>query len=569
MKKLEKVQKSASADSREGKAWEVVFADSLRSRGWLIEERAHIDGYDNEIDILVRNEAGDIQGCVTIAHVKQRNPKEKFYRLLDELSSFKVLQPTIPVLLLYIGDFLATTGWPQVLERAFDGFCHVPSKANKSLFAQLSAGKSLSLASQKSLATEAGKLSDAIKSARADGYFSIEVSRIKTEGAKKNLVDRIKIGTGLTQIRRPLLAGISLPPAVRKALIEKGQMLVDRRVGLENLNTGSLDVQASLRGNSLKLSQANLDFLRNNQELISDYERAIRQKNPIYSMYLDDLHDPSRLRVLTNTFKARYKVTETRELLAACRLGELPLQSRVTNWFMDAALCAAGLSRNGFDKLLQSSVSGFPNARNVTGRYIYGDLPDSSRLPLTSYESGAALLIDQYLADWESEEKLFEALVEDRRYALSVIQRPRPLDALIDRSLLERFPDSAISRSPSLPTVVKTLSESAGEGSSGRLGVVPFERSVEIGSAQVFIRFLSGFDRANINHKLKELCFKSVGVRMARHEDEPLILIAVLDGDWERSDLEHLIHAGYDYVVSVPEFAPTLDLLLTAAGRPG
>lgn len=579
MKKFQKVQASAGSDSRLGRRWETVVANLLISNGINSKARQVLADFGHEADLVISGESGDC--VISVAHVKQRNPKEKYYRLLDELALFKQAYPKTRKILLYAGDFLAEQGWKDVLGSLFDAVIHIDSLATRLQIDSLLTSEQftsgvLTKREASQLVRDMGVLqvSKALKEAvvaplrneklwvASSGLASIYKKRVKSEREA-----RIKTAQQ-TELRRPLLAAICIPPDIRLQLrngdVSGFKMSEDAALNQESL--GTLTLQSSVLGFKVTADEKVTSLIKQSYAQIGDYEAEIRKKNSIYSSYLDDLHQPNRIKEMVDSFSASMKSGKIEEglflkLLRQHGVGKTSLlHTRATVWPMELALAHAKISRNELDKRLATNFSNiFPNARNVTGRYIYGELADSKKMTLNAYEAAAAKLLSGTVL--LNEKEAFLRIVEDRRYAIAVIQNPKPMETLIKGILLQKFPKVSISLDPNFPTLISKIFEDATGKKAGRLGVVPFQYGFKYKNREIVVRALSGFDRANINHKLKELAAKMAYIRLFElsQKKDLAIFIAVLDGDWNKSDHESLVLAGYDYVSSTTELSFVLE----------
>jgi len=579
MRKLQKVQATAAEDSRLGRRWERVVQNLLASRGITATERVSIAGFDHENDLVIQG-TGDSPKCIlTVTHVKQRNPKEKYYRLLDELALIRCAHPETRVVLFYAGGFLAEKGWSDVLKACYDAvivlkqFPGANGVEGAATSGQPASAALLPRSEAKAWVERCGaeELASALATSINGAASALEIwkaLRKRSASMRSQLASRrgTLIQTdGQTLIRRPLLAAVALPPTIRKRLAESpsGRVVLDKDEAVTQERLGTIAVTQSILGSSGSLASDVSALLRESPELVENFEAAVRAENPVYAGYLDDLHDPRRLSEMCAAFKEMVgkNAINGKRLARACasvRDGQVGLRySRVGVWPLEVALVHAGISRNEADKRLAAATRRFPNARNVTGRYIYGTLKDSTRMSLTSYETAIGRLLDA--TPLLEDDAAAYGLVEDRRYALAVIQTPRPLDSLVSASIAG-VPGAVSSGAVCEPTMVSALFEAATGRRAGRLGVVPFQYELRIAGRRVLLRVLSGFDDSNRNHKVKELAAKMTFLRMREVAEsrQPAIFIAVLDGDWTPTDQEALIVAGYDYVCSIPRLSRIL-----------
>ena len=581
MRKLQKVQATAGSDSRLGRRWETAVANLLIARGVSAKARQVLEDFGHEADLVISLRSGDC--VISVAHVKQRNPKEKYYRLLDELALFKQAYPNTKKVLLYAGDFLAEKGWKDVLEALFDSVVHVNSLATpdqmeemlKSDFSgsPLSKKDAASWVEKLGLQNVVGALSKSISSPLKNTTLWSSSSNLVTtyENRLKNERDsRIRAGKQ-TELRRPLLAAISIPPDIRNRLgmADASGVRMDEVAANNQEKLGTLTIQSSvLLGASVSADPKVALLIRNSPSQISAYEADVRSSNKIYASYLDDLHCPSRIEEMVNCFADAMPGGKIDKALLINLIGrhktsgDLLPHSRPTVWVMEVALAHAKTSRNELDKKLAARFpQQFPNARNVTGRYIYGDLRGSKKMSIVDYEDMASAYLDGTAL--LSLDEVFSRIVEDRRYAIAVIQNPKPLESLVRAALEGAFPKKNIVVGPSQSTLISKIFQDVTGKKAGRLGVVPFQYSCLYKGQKIVIRALSGFDRANINHKLKELAAKMAHIRLLELANKsPLsIFIAILDGHWNKDDHEALIMAGYDYVCSTVELPLVLKKL--------
>jgi len=548
-----KMQKTASTDSKTGKIWENIIENCLNELGYFTENRVVRKEYDNEIDIILSMPKGDIY--ITIAHVKQRNPKEKFYRLIDELFLFRASLPNKKICLIFIGSFLSESGWPQVLMNLYDYYIHLPPE---NFSTDINQNQGITEVNEDEKRMIKSTLKENFKLNPKISNFSKTIINFYNRKIK---FEKCIFSDGLTAIRRPLLKSLML----RHSIIEqvKSGHPITFNDEYDITRHLPLEKKKSLKGVFYKIEEDVSLFVKNNFSQIVSYESNIRKVNPIYSSYIDDVRDPKRLyeiaKLSTQFFKDGPEATL--KALRNCRNGLISCSHvRYTNWILECMLVSISFSRNQFDKIL-SEEKNFPNARNVTGRYIYGEFKSSKKFSIEDFENQAVKVFSKKTQIF-SIDKILQALFSDRTYAISVIQNPKPLDAIIDHHLETYFHYSDIEKNVGLPGLInKIISDTEGK-SAGRLGVVPFQRKVNKGNG-IFIRFLSGFDRANINHKLKELSTKVISIRaiLGAPSDQPT-LIAVLDGTWQSDDMKSLIKNGYDYVCSTNEFENVLKKIL-------
>jgi hypothetical protein len=134
---------------------------------------------------------------------------------------------------------------------------------------------------------------------------------------------------------------------------------------------------------------------------------------------------------------------------------------------------------------------------------------------------------------------------------------------MLAASVKQVFPVHMVKERPSESTLVNLLFREITGKAPGRLGIVPFQFAIEGSKGRILLRALSGFDRANINHKLKELSAKISLLRLAelKRGVRPSICVCILDGEWSSDDQNALYIAGYDYLCSIPELQELLNEL--------
>lgn len=578
MRKHSKVQQSASDDSRLGRRWEYAIGNLLIASGVKSSPRQVMDGFDHEADLVISATQNSPETVLSVAHVKQRNPKEKFYRLLDELCLFKALFPDKRKVLIYAGDFLAEHGWPDILNHFFDATVFLPKVGAGDKLTQIVDSRipftttfqdnqsAAAFVSTNSLNAVAKEILTAIRRPLSNARLWTQLASM----TKRHRSLAIATGSGRilcddqTQIRRPLLASICIPPRLRDALRKTSRAKLTKEDAKTQELLGTLNVSQAIVGTMAHVEAATLAFLQESMPQVDAFEKAVRDENAIYGSYLDDLHDPTRLEVAIERFESlvgKGAINEKRlaRALKDCREGSFKnLPDRPTNWIMEVSLIHAGLSRNELDKRCAQTSKTFPNARNVTGRYIYGELRGTAKFTLTEFERIASQVLagTRLLVPGDALLKY----IEDRRYAIAVIQNPKPLAVSIRSAVDTAFSTWAVTHDVSEPTLLTSVYERATGEKAGRLGVVPFQAKAEKGKHRVLVRALSGFDRANINHKLKELAAKMTLIRLREIQDggTSAVFVAALDGDWSPDDHRDLIASGYDYVVSIPKLQKTL-----------
>jgi hypothetical protein len=537
-----------------------------------------MDGFDHEADLVISATHDSPETVLSIAHVKQRNPKEKFYRLLDELCLFKALFPNKRKILVYAGDFLAEHGWPDILNHFFDATVFLPKVgAGETLTRIVDSSTPFTTTSQEhesaaafvstnNLDTVAKEILAAIRRPLSNASLWTQLA-LMTKRHRSLAVDT---GSGRiqcddqTQIRRPLLASICIPPHLREALRKTSRAKLTKEDARTQELLGTLNVSQAIMGTMAHVEAATLLFLQDSLTQVDAFEKAVREENVIYGSYLDDLHNPTRLEMAIERFesivgKATINEQQFARALKDCREGELKLSpDRPTNWIMELALVHAGMSRNELDKRCAQTSKSFPNARNVTGRYIYGKLRNTSKITLTDFEEIASQVLSKTRLLMPGDALL--KYIEDRRYAVAVIQNPKPLAVYIRSAVDLAFSSWTITHDVSEPTLLTSVYERVTGKKAGRLGVIPFQAKAERRNHRVLVRALSAFDRANINHKLKELAAKMTLIRLREIQDGVIssVFVAALDGDWSPDDHKELIASGYDFVVSIPKLHKTL-----------
>lgn len=587
MRKFSKVQDSA--EIRVGRRWEYAIGNLLKARRVKFIAQTVLEGFGHEADLLVSSKDGSPDTLVSVVHVSQRNNKDKFYRILDELCLFKSEFPEKRKVLLYIGEFLAEQGWPQLLTHFFDGVLILSEHDSAERLTELVV--SISPLSKSHLSTK--EASQIVRSANLDDIVDTLIETIAVPLKNRDLWSKLSTlvahhqdlatnDSGLriqckkqTRIRQPLLASICIPPRLRPSFVSASRVKLTVKDAKVQEMLGTLNVSNAISGKMAYVSPDTLKFLRDCIPQVDAFENAIRNENAIYASYLDDLHEPERLKEVILKFqeeigKTSIKPKELISLMRRVRLNQVSLSSgRPTNWALELALIHADLSRNELDKRAAAVSSKFPNARNVTGRYIYGTLKDTTRLPLETFEKlvgsvlgGVAMLhYDEVLLKY----------VEDRRYGIAIIQKPRPLASAVKAAVDTAFASLGwrVTHNPSVSTLLTMTYEQLTGNSAGRLGVVPFQAVAERGKKRVkkvFVRALSAFNGRS--DKVKELAAKIILIRLREIAEGDIrsIFVIALDGDLSADNHKELISAGYDYVVSIPELQKVLKSIASRKG---